>query len=163
MGIFTRPATSSVLGLAHEAFGHDSAGHDRFKNIRPIKLSQGDYLRNIAEGVELLRDSVSDDATVLSLEQTNPFPSALGLRPTTYGKNFDFANTHIAARRDTRDSTPTHKAAERYFSDAQYVMVPEVPFNHVHLKIVIEKYGEYLDEHFVEYRRSPHWRLYTRR
>jgi hypothetical protein len=163
MGIFVQPASSSVLGRAHEAFGHDSAGHDRFENIRPRILTQGDYLRIIAEGVELLRDSVSGDATVLSLEQTNLFPSALGLRPTAYGKPFDFANLHLAARRDTRGSTPDHKAAERYFFDAQYVMVPVVPFARDHLKILIDKYGEYLDEHFVEYRRSPHWRLYTRR
>jgi hypothetical protein len=163
MGIFTKPVDSSVLGRAHEAFGHDSAGHDRFESIRPKILTQGDYLRIIAEDVELLRDSVGGDATVLSFEQTNLFPSALGLRPTAHGKPFDFANTHIAARRDTRDSTPDHKAAERYFSDAQYVMVPEVPFNRIHLQILIDKYGEYLDEHFVEYRRSPHWRLYSRR
>jgi hypothetical protein len=126
-------------------------------------LTEGDYLRIIGEGVELLRDSVSGDATVLSLEQTNLFPSALGLRPTAYGKPFDFANLPLAARQKTRGSVSVHKAAERYFSEAQYVMVPEVPFNRDHLKLLIDKYGEYLDEHFVEYRRSPHWRLYTRR
>ena len=155
MGVLSDPRNRLDPTLNHDVFGHDPAGHQMYNSIRRSDVPAGEYSAIVAEGVELLRDSVSADATVLSIEQTSAFSAALGLRPPANSKPFDYSKK--------RDTSGEQAAMQQFFSDARYVMVPEVPYSKKHLEVLIEAYGPYLDEHFIEYRRSPHWRLYRRR
>jgi hypothetical protein len=155
MGLLSDPSSPMEAALVHDSFGHDAAGHELFNRMRKWDVPAGEYAAMVAEGVELLRDSVGPDATVISLEQTSAFTAALGLRPAASSRPFNYS------RRQNPSGDPS--VVERFFFDAQYVMVPVVPYSQKHLEALLEAYGPYLDEHFIEYRRSPHWQLYQRR
>jgi hypothetical protein len=89
-----------------------------------------------------------DNHSVINFEHTNPFSALLHMRPTKYGYPFFWALNL--------------SGAERYFSDADYVMVPQVPYRLRQLEKLMSAYGLYLQENFYELRRSSHWRLYAR-
>jgi hypothetical protein len=140
----------------HETLENDDAAHDLFNQLRLLPgrkhLTAWEYLPLITEGVKLLESVPHDNHSVITFEQTNPFSVLLRMRPTKYGYPLFWA-TQIR-------NLP---APERYFSDANYVMVPEIPYNSSQLKIMMKVYGTYLNEHFYELKRSSHWRLYARR
>ena len=75
------------------------------------------------------------------------------MRPTKYGYPLFWAEKTPAR------NLPT---PERYFSDTDYVMVPEIPYVRRQLEKLMEVYGLYLEENFYELKRSSHWRLYAR-
>jgi len=139
----------------HEALGHDDAAHDLFNYHRGPRwqLRDWEYLRLIAEGVKLLESVPHDNHSVITFEHTNPFSVLLGMRPTKYGYPLFWAENALSS------NLP---APERYFSDADYVMVPEIPYVRRQLRKLMEVYGLYLDENFYELKRSTHWRLYAR-
>ena len=107
----------------------------------------------IAEGVKLLESVPHDNHSVINLEHTNPFSTLLHMRPTKYGYPLFWVS-----------KVPLHNmpGPERYFSDADYVMVPEVPYSIRQLEKLMAAYGQYLQANFYEFRRSSHWRLYAR-
>jgi hypothetical protein len=76
------------------------------------------------------------------------------MRPTSYGYPLFWV-----------DKMKTHDLpdAELYFSDADYVMVPEIPYSRGQLVQLMRVYGMYLEENFNQLKRSPHWRLYARK
>jgi hypothetical protein len=139
----------------HDALGHDEAAHALFNFHRGPRwqLRDWEYLRLIAEGVKLLESVPHDNHSVISFEHTNPFSVLLGLRPTQYGYPLFWAENALS------QNLP---APERYFSDADYVMVPEIPYVRRQLEKLMEVYGSYLQENFHELKRSTHWRLYAR-
>jgi hypothetical protein len=140
----------------HETLGHDDAAHALFNQLRGPRrqLNDGAYLSLIAEGVKLLESVPHDNHSVINFEHTNPFSVLLGMRPTQYGYPLFWAENALS------QNLP---APERYFSDADYVMVPELPYVRRQLDKLMEVYGSYLEENFYELKRSPHWRLYARR
>jgi len=139
----------------HGTLGHDDAAHARFNQLRGPhrQLRDWEYLRLIAEGVELLESVPHDNHSVINFEHTNPFSVPLGMRPTAYGYPLFWAENVLS------QDLP---APERYFSDADYVMVPEIPYVRRQLEKLMEVYGSYLQENFYEFKRSTHWRLYAR-
>jgi hypothetical protein len=140
----------------HETLGHDDAAHARVNQLLGSReftfgeLTASEYLPLIAEGVKLLESVPHDNHSVINFEHTNPFSVLLRMRPTKYGYPLFWFSRNLPA-------------AERYFSDADYVMVPEIPYAHGLLKTLLEVYGLYLEENFHELKRSSHWRLYARR
>ena len=138
----------------HETLGHDDAAHAIYNQLRPRELTAAQYLPLIAEGVELLESVPHDDHSVITFQTTNPFSALLRMRPNKYTYPLFFAEF------ERLESLPT---PERIFSDTDYVMVPEVPYSHLQLKVMMTAYGSYLAENFYELKRSPHWRLYARR
>jgi hypothetical protein len=139
--------------------GHDEAAHARVNQMRSGELTASDYLPLIAEGVELLEGVPHDDRSVISLEHTNPFSALLRMRPTTYGFPLFWIEFLGKMAGPLSQYIP---APERYFSDANYVMVPEIPYSLPNSRVVMENYGPYLEENFHELKRSFHWRLYAR-
>jgi hypothetical protein len=138
----------------HKSFGHDDAAHALFNQVRAWRpLDARAYLPLIAEGVELLESVPHDNHSVITFAHSNPFSVLLGMRPTKYGYPLFWVE---------KSRSSNLPAPERYFSDADYVMVPEIPFSPPQLKKLMEVYGLYLEENFYELKRSSHWRLYAR-
>jgi hypothetical protein len=150
-GIFVGAAPTVDV---HETLGHDGAAHALFNQLRRRELKAREYLPLIAEGVKLLESVPHDNHSVITFEHTNPFSMLLGLRPTKYGYPLFWVD-------DARSRI--FPAPERYFSDADYVMVPDIPYSRRQLETLMEVYGLYLEENFYELKRSSHWRLYARR
>jgi hypothetical protein len=147
-------AAPSTVGM-HETLGHDDTAHAHFNQRRSQRreLKASEYLPLIAEGVKLLESVPHENHSVINFEHTNPFSALLYMRPTKHGYPLFWAS-----------STPLRNlpSAERYFSDADYVMVPQVPYNLNQLEKLMAAYGQYLQENFYELKRSSHWRLYAR-
>jgi hypothetical protein len=138
----------------HETLGHDDAAQSLVNQLRGSwELSAREYLPLIAEGVKLLESVPHDNHSVITLEHTNPFSVLIGMRPTKYAYPLFWAE-------NMRSSDLP--APERYFSDADYVMVPKIPYSRDQLETLMEVYGAYLEENFYELKRSSHWRLYAR-
>jgi hypothetical protein len=143
----------------HETLGHDDAAHALVNQLLGSRestfgaLTASEYLPLIAEGVKLLESVPHDNHSVITFEHTNPFSALLGMRPTEYGYPLFWAEFMLSR------NLP---APERYFSDADYVMVPEIPYKSRQLEKLMEVYGLYLEENFYELKRSSHWRLYAR-
>jgi hypothetical protein len=144
----------------HEALGHDDAAHALFNYHRGPRwqLRDWEYLRLIAEGVKLLESVPHDNHSVINFEHTNPFSVLLGMRPTEYGYPLFWAEKY----KNRKEAISRYFPPERYFSDADYVMVPEIPYVRRQLETLMEVYGAYLEENFHELKRSTHWRLYAR-
>ena len=149
-GIFVGAAPTVNM---HETLGHDDAAHALFNQLRRRELNAREYLPLIAEGVKLLESVPHDNHSVVTFEHTNPFSVLLRMRPTKYGYPLFWAEGALS------HNLP---APERYFSDADYVMVPEIPYSRRQLETLMEVYGLYLEENFYELKRSSHWRLYAR-
>jgi hypothetical protein len=143
----------------HGTLGHDDRAHALFNQLRGPRqeLNAWEYLPLIAEGVKLLESVPHDNHSVITLEHTNPFSVLLGMRPTKYGYPLFWKDP-----RYSEALLHNFPAPERYFSDADYVMVPEIPYSPGQLQKLIEAYGSYLKENFYELKRSSHWRLYAR-
>jgi hypothetical protein len=143
----------------HGTLGHDDRAHALFNQLRGPRqeLKAWEYLPLIAEGVKLLESVPHDNHSVITLEHTNPFSVLLGMRPTKYGYPLFWQDA-----RYSEALLHNFPAPERYFSDAEYVMVPEIPYSPGQLEKLIEAYGSYLKENFYELKRSSHWRLYAR-
>jgi hypothetical protein len=137
----------------HGKLGHKDAAHARFNRLRSRELTAPEYLPLIAEGVKLLESVPHDNHSVVTFEHTNPFSVLLRMRPTKYGYPLFWVEGALS------HNLP---APERYFSDADYVMVPEIPYSRRQLKTLMRAYGLYLEENFYELKRSSHWRLYAR-
>jgi hypothetical protein len=139
----------------HETLGHDDTAHVLFNQLRgpDQELKAWEYLPLIAEGVKLLESVPHGNHSVINFEHTNPFSALLHMRPTKYGYPFFYVQNVPSLNL---------RGAERYFSDADYVMVPQVPYRLGQLEKLMAAYGQYLQENFYELRRSPHWRLYAR-
>ena len=118
------------------------------------ELEAWQYLPLIAEGVKLLESVPHHNYSVITFEHTNPFSVLLRMRPTKYGYPLFWVENRLSH---------DFPAPERYFSDADYVMVPDIPYSRRQLEILMEIYGSYLEENFHELKRSSHWRLYARR
>jgi hypothetical protein len=139
----------------HEILGHDDAAHALFNQLRGSReLNAREYLPLVVEGVGLLESVPHDNHSVITFEHTNPFSVLLRMRPTRYGYPFLWAN--MMKLRDLPDP-------ELYFSDADYVMVPEIPYSRYQLVQLTRAFGMYLEENFSQIKRSPHWRLYARK
>ena len=113
------------------------------------------YVDLVNDGLALLSQHRRPDDTVMSLDFSNPFSYALGMRPAAGGA------TTLHYRGNFNDSH--HPAPERLFGNASLVIVPVVPSEKGLLLSVPRIYGPYLEEHFHLIGESPGWRLYRHR
>jgi hypothetical protein len=113
-----------------------------------------DYVKYVNDGCDLLNRYRKPGESVISLNFSNPFSFALGMKPplggTTwlqYGTNFD--DTH-------------GPAAERVFGNARLVMLPKV-FSDLTLPETVPRiYGPFLKRHYRLAAESASWWLYRR-
>jgi hypothetical protein len=113
---------------------------------------EGSYVDLVNDGLALLNQHRRLGDTVMSLDFSNPFSYALGMRPadggaTTLHYRANFSDAH-------------HPAPERLFGRASLVMVPVVPTEDGLARSVPRIYGPYLEEHFHLIGESKGWRLY---
>ena len=135
-------------------------------------LTAAEYLPLVREGVELLKTVDLADRPVMSFEQTNPFPMILGLKPTAYGYPLFFAEDksirsyleRVVRANDGDDAdSSAWGSVSTFFSDADYVMVPEQPHSPRHHRVVMATYGPHLSQAYRQIARSDNWLLYGKR
>lgn len=129
--------TPSVLAFAYAA---------------SVKAPDALYQAYVDDGLELLRHNRKPDDTVMSLDFTNPFSFALGMKPARGGTTaLQFQTTFGEAHRPS---------AEWLFGSAKLVIVPKT-FSDGSLQDSIPRlYGPYLNSHFKLVAESAQWRLY---
>ena len=147
------PESDSGDGFLHNQLGHDDQAHRLLATVRQMNLRAGDYWPLIIEGCHLLERVDFKDHAVVSFEQTNPFEPLMGMRPTSYGFPLLWVGAAFTEKK--------HPAPARYFSDADYVMVPAVPYSQSELDLLLKIYGSYLHEHYEVVQQSPHWSLWA--
>lgn len=151
-------AAPDHLRSEHEVLGHDDSAHTtlaRLRRARQAQLTASAYLDTVAEGVKLLGRSIPSDRSVVVFDVVNPFTVPLHLRPTKYGYPLLYEGGGF--------SRASHPSPERFFSDADYAMVPVLPSTQSQLDIMLELYGPHLKAHFEEIARSPHWHLWAKK
>ena len=155
------PALSGFLvqvepGKLLDTLGHDEDAHNflaRGRHIFGNTLSPHEYLLTIIEGVELLRTTELRDRTLFVLDNADPFTVALNMKPTENGYPLLWANSMLKS----------HPQGQEMFYGVDFVLVPILPHEPTTFEILTDIYGDYLDREFVEFRRSPHWRLLARK
>lgn len=162
-GIYVPRLSVSPTADLHAVLGHDDEAHDQLHVQRPPKLGTREYALLVEEGLKLLHSVPLEGKAVVTFEQTSPFGVVLGLRPTASGDPLGSINPGSLERAEADGRLDREKLSERFFSDTDYVMVPELPHSAVQLDLMENLYGDYLDRNFRELKRSSHWRLYERR
>jgi len=110
------------------------------------------YVDLVNDGLSLVNQHRLPNDTVMSLDFSNPFSYALGMRPapggaTTLHYRGNFSESH-------------HPAPERLFGHADLVVVPVTPTEPGLILSVPRIYGPYLAAHFHLVGESQGWRLY---
>ena len=137
----------------------EDAALTRYRDTRsPAEnLTAEEYMRSIVEGAALLQTVDYRGHAVQVMEMVNPFTYALGMRPVRNGYPQFWL---IGPYSTDAGKLPT---AEQFFSDADYVMVPRLPFAAAQLINMMKLYGNYLSGHFTQRGESPHWELWERK
>ena len=110
------------------------------------------YVDMVNQGLSLVNQYRRPDDTVMSLDFSNPFSYALGMRPAPGGA------TTLHYRGNFNDSY--HPAPERLFGQASLVAAPVAPSEKGLLFSVPRIYGPYLAAHFHLIGETKGWRLY---
>ncbi len=112
------------------------------------------YVDFVKDGVQLIESHRSADDTVCSLDFSNPFPFAMGIRPMQGGTTNQQFQTTFSQR--------AFPSAERIFGNASLVMLPKT-FSDESLYFRVEEiYGPFLHAHFSPIGESKFWTLYRR-
>lgn len=142
----------------HDVLGHDAAAHSLLADIRRVHASDlkaAQYLRTVEEGLGLIERYAEPRHALVVFDMTDPFSAILRLRPTRYGYPMFWV--------DAGFSRATHPPPDKVLSDADFAMVPVVPYAQHHLDEMLAIYGGDLEQAFEVCDRSPHWTLWVRR
>jgi hypothetical protein len=112
------------------------------------------YPAQVNDGIELLRRHVGDQARVLALDFSNPFPFALDLPPVRGGSTSWLL--------DASFSKSVYLAPEDVFGDADYVMIPRYERNSTTVLALRQIYAPYIVRNFRLVDRTEIWDLYQR-
>jgi hypothetical protein len=155
-----------AYGLTQRAFGTTPyvsfdaprlAGLVSYENGGDVPYVR-DYAEQVNDGMSLLKGHLRPNDTLVSLDYSNTFSYALGVKPAlggatwlSYGNNFD----------------EVHPGAERLFGNSSLAIVPrirDVDSVQASIQIAIRRvYGPFLVQHFQLVGESTHWQLYRRR
>jgi hypothetical protein len=119
-----------------------------------FRTFEASYVDFVNDGLTLFTQHRRPDDTVMSLDFSNPFSYALGMRPAPGGA------TWLHYRGNFNDSH--HPTPERLFGGASLVMIPVVPEQGLS-RSVPRIYGPYLQGHFHLIGESKGWRIYRHR
>ena len=119
-----------------------------------FRTFEASYVDLVNDGLALVNQHRRPDDTVMSLDFSNPFSYALGMRPASGGAitlhyRGNFSDSH-------------HPTPERLFGTASLVMQPVAPTEKGLIRSVPRIYGPYLKEHFHPIGESAGWRIYRR-
>jgi hypothetical protein len=110
------------------------------------------YVDSVNDGLTLLKQHRRPGDTVMSLDFSNPFSYALGMRPAFGGA------TTLHYRGNFNDAH--HPSPELLFGHASLVMMPLAPTEEGLRLSVPRIYGPYLSDQFHLIGESRDWRLY---
>ena len=152
-GTLSYEAMGLGFGVAQKQSWEDTP-HASFRTdvLAGFRTFESSYVDLVNDGLSLVSRYRRPSDTVMSLDFSNPFSYALGMRPAPGGA------TTLHYRGNFNDSH--HPAPQRLFGQASLVMVPVVPSEKGLLLSVPRIYGPYLEEHFHLVGGSPGWRLY---
>ena len=157
----SRSTLANVLGTDVEGRAQIAMLRKEARTDIKLELEPPEYLVTIADGIALLKGTIQDNQTIAVFDVSDPFSFALGLRPTRYGYPV-FVGGPVVGWGGSR-FRQQHPAPERLFSNADYTMVPRVPFSEAHLDMVQEVYGPYLRANFQPLKSSAYWDLWARK
>jgi len=132
-----------------------SAIEAQYRNYEYIE--ETDYMQTITEGTRLVESVASTDQSVFTFDMVNPFPYTAGLRPPLGGHPQFWLGDHY-----TSDPSILPKPDE-ILGDADYVMVPTLPYYAEQLEIMMKIYGSALRTNYRLLKVSPHWELWARK
>ena len=114
------------------------------------------YVNHLNDGVRLLQSQTSANERIATLEMFEPFSYALGRPPIRGG---------IAAAADRYTlSKEYHPSPDRFFGDADVVMVPKVTLGgDFYYDGYNRLYMPAIEQRFVVAAESASWRLYRKR
>lgn len=118
-----------------------------------------DFPARVNEGIDLLRRNLQSGETVTTLDYSNPFPFALGLKPSPDRILFSDLNVTFSLK-----NAPS---ANDYLGNASLVMVANLQnrnlgFGLPNYDALLGLYGGYLHDHFHKVESTDNWTLYRR-
>ena len=149
--------SSDAIGLgfgAYQKYSWAESAHSSFNApvLAQFRTYERGYVDLVNDGLTLVNQYRRPDDTIMSLDFSNPFSYALGMKPAPggaitlhYGVNFSEAH---------------HPAAQQLFGQASLVIIPKEPTDkRLRLGIPLV-YGPYLKAHFHLIGESAGWWLY---
>jgi hypothetical protein len=117
-----------------------------------FRARDGDYVKFVNGGLDLLGKYRQQNDTVMTLDFSNPFPFALGIPPAPGGVTclkyrYTFDDTHSPS-------------AERCFGQASLVMLPKKFTDYTMTQVIARLYGPYLADRFHLIGETEHWQLF---
>lgn len=114
-----------------------------------LELSAFEYVGTLLEAADLLRDRQYPAGSIVVLDQVNPLPFMLGVRPPR-GNNL-WSGTDRPIR-----------PAAALFADASYVLIPKFSTDPAWTMRASSAYSTYLADHYPDRRETPSWTLLSR-
>jgi len=120
------------------------------------------YVEALNDGLELIRTRTEAGAGVSTIDMFNPFNYLLD-RPSPRGGM-------AAAAYNYAFSDAAHPSADRFFGDAQYVLVrkysrsaQDFPIENYHIQGLLRTYQPMLEQRFRPVEETGHWTLWRRK
>jgi hypothetical protein len=114
-----------------------------------LELSAFEYVETLLEAADLLSDKRYPTGGVIVLDQVNPLPFILGIKPPRGDNLWSGLERPI-------------RPAEALFADASYVLVPKFSTTPAWTTRAIAEYGAYLADHYPDRVETPSWTLFSR-
>lgn len=118
-------------------------------------LSSAEYSASLRSGLELLRASRTGQGRVATLDCNNPFPVLLNAPPPKGVVFFLHINRHLGL-----GNAGNH---ELMLGDAQWLMVPRLPYESDTTELLLESLATHLDEYWTLAAANELWTLLRRR
>jgi hypothetical protein len=136
--VFSRSTTNPrLLNRARAVSGH-------------LELTAYEYVETLLEAADLLSDKRYPPGGIVVLDQVNPLPFMLGIKPPRGGNLWSGLERPILP-------------AEVLFADASYVLIPKFSTDIAWTTRANAEYGAYLAKHFPERVETLSWTLLIRR
>lgn len=137
------PAEPAGMLEAFSAGKPDYTLLNRARAVQPrFELSQAEYVETLVEASRVLQ--AIGTSSVVVLDQVNPLPFMLGIRPGRHGNLWSGLG---APRRDP----------EKLFDDATDVLIPKFSTYRLWTAKAGERYGEWLEEHYSDRQETRSW------
>jgi hypothetical protein len=138
LGAFSRGAADPpLLSRARKVSAH-------------LELSAFEYVETLLEAADLLSDKRYPPGGIVVLDQVNPLPFMLGIKPPRGENLWSGLERPI-------------QPAEMLFADVSYVLVPKFSTDTAWTARAYAEYRTYLADHYPDRLETPSWVLFSRR
>lgn len=130
-------------------------GRSHLGRIHGAYPSSAEYRASLQSGLELLRASGAGQGRVATLDCNNPFPVLLNAPPPKGVLFFLHVNRHLGL-----SNAGDH---ELILGDAQWLMIPRLPYMWDTTELLLESLAAHLDERWTQAASNDLWTLLYRR